>query len=274
MATDPSNIEFEVENCNSQQSLAEIELWKPPQGTISQLIPVDIDLSFDKQVVQTRTGAIAVSLSGAELQLVLEGFQVVRGSKFGDEINEPYVIADITQSIRTSLEIEADSGFNFDVTVSRNPFGKIVGFLRRRKKSKSEFGVDNIAKVAVRLYRIIARNKNRWSVVEPKAPYLLKGRYLGERHNSAGAGDEKYTPLCLLNAVSLPATAKIFLRANLTDIKVTDGTHKISRNKEAVIGQIIRLSLSGRDQIIHGVQETPEQESVLLGYSILRCQDA
>lgn len=266
---------FLIENRNSNQSLAEMELWPPEQGTPEQLVPLDIELRFDKHVIRKLDGDLTVALTGAEIELVLEGFQVARGSRFGDVINEPYEVAEITQSIRTDLESETDIGLNIDVTVSKNPIGRVVGYWKKRRKSKRAINVDNVAKIAVRAYRVVARNNNRWSVLEPRSPHILTGRYLGERDDSNNS--EKYTPLCLLTKVSSPAIAKIFLRTNYSSIQIVDHSDEnqsgLSKNKQAVISQIVRLSLSRSENTASGIQETPQRDSALLACSTLSCQD-
>lgn len=273
--TERSLPQFCVENTNSHQSLAEMEIWTPPQGTKPEVIPLDIDLRFDNEVVQCEKGALLVSLLGAEIQLLLEGFEVVRGSKFGDEINEPYVVTEIIQSVQTSLEERAESGIGFNVALSKKPSGQIFGLIKRRRKKKKDSSVDNIAKAASRIFRVIARNGNRWSILEPISPHLLKGRYLGIQNN--GGGSEKSAPLCWLTAVSFPAAAKVFLRANSASINITEQEpHRfghLTKNKKAVMAQIVRLSLSGKGGWIPGIQETSKCESVLLCRSILRCCD-
>lgn len=278
MAVSLSNFEkatFLTENNNSQQSLAEMELWPPEQGTPEQLVPLDIELRFDKHVIRRLDGDLTVALTGAEIELVLEGFQVVRGSRFGDEINKPYEVAEITQSIREGLESETNIGLDIDVTISKNPFGRVVGYWKKRRKSKRAINVNNVAKIAVRAYRIVARNNNRWTVVEPTSPHILLGRYLGERYDSYDS--EKCTPLCLLTKVSSPAIAKVFLRTNYSSIQVIDHSDgnqsRFSKNKQAVISQIVRLSLSRSENITYGIQETSQRESALLACSTLRCQD-
>lgn len=269
-----AHIQFAVDNYPAQQNLAEMEIWPPPQGTIPQLIPVDLELRFDDQVIRTSAGDFLVSLSRANIQLVLDGMDVVRGSKFGDEINEPFVVADVVQSVRTELETKSESGYNLGVTLTKSAFGTISAFIKRKRKTKNTLNTDRIAKASINHYRVIARNNNRWSIVEPTEPYLLRGRYLGEK--SGNTMNEKSDPICFLNLTSTPSEAKLFLRANFSDIHVvqynTENNFVASRNKDAIISQLVRLSLYGSKHSTLGLQESPERDGLLLCQSVLRCK--
>lgn len=181
-----------IESIPSNQKLCELELWSPPQGSLNEAVPISIDLDFFIENIALSTAAFSTSAARATLHVKVSGGKVVRGSRLGEYALDPDMVAEVTQSVRIAIENEIDITGTIDVSVKPGFFGKLTGLVRWTHRKSKKIERDHIIKTATRISRISPRPKLKWDVVEPVAPNILTGRYIGN------TGDEEVGPLFLL----------------------------------------------------------------------------
>lgn len=261
-------LEFSVSNYPPDHSLSELELWPPNQAASQEFLPLDIELRFDSQVFETPKLITTVRLTRAEIQIDLQGLEVVRGSRFGDEINDPYDTQELSTSIRTQFELEEGVEGSASVSISRNPLGKLVASVRRRIRKSSVKENDRSARVSLHSFRVVAKGKNRWLVCEPREPGILNGRFLGQSNDGS-----KSKPLCALSFLGEPAIVKVFLRCwpyfLVTETVRKSDAKKLTGNKALVLQMLQRKSISVGGLKLKGNQMQSEglTGSILLNMS-------
>lgn len=241
-----NRIEFSAFNTPTSQSLAELELWPVPQGTPHVMVPVQIDLRFDKEIVSLPKVRIAITARKAKIRISLADVFVVRDSRFGDDLNDPYLISEVTESARKLQEREVSARIRGALGISRDIFGRLTAVLHGGLSNKSTSEHDNILKTTVKQFRIIYRGNNCWDVVEPLSPNILSGKYLG--NTTVAREGERADPLCLLAFSKKGQLVDIWISVDRSDLEfaVIDQNYfkAVSRNREAVIGELLRRSVS------------------------------
>lgn len=229
-----------VENTASSQMLCELELWKPPQGTIAEAIPLSIDLDFGAEVVQLPTASFNVLARRAAIHLRMTDADLVRGSRLGEHVLDPQMTADVTQSVRHAIETETGAEGRIEVEVKPNILGRMVAsvFWKKRRSKKSEH--DHIVKSSMRVSRVIPRTNGRWAIVEPVNPHILNGRYVGSD------GEKEVGPLCLLTMRGSSCLTQIVVSVNRQDLEIVQENAGVqhTRNKVAVIGEMARRAIA------------------------------
>ena len=181
-----------VENTENSQTLCELELWRPPQGTISEAIPLSIDLDFDAETVQLPTTSFSVRTRRATVHLGMTDADLVRGSVFW----------------------------------------------KKRRSKKAEH--DHIVKSSMRVSRVIPRTGGKWAVVEPVAPHVLSGRYVGSD------GEKEVGPLCLLTMRGEACLVQVIVTVNRQDLNIEQNNAgaQHSRNMVAVLDEMARRAIA------------------------------
>jgi hypothetical protein len=229
-----------VENTENSQTLCELELWRPPQGTISEAIPLSIDLDFDAETVQLPTTSFSVRTRRATVHLGMTDADLVRGSRLGEYVLDPQMTADVTQSVRQAIETETGAEGLIEVEVKPNIFGRMAAsvFWKKRRSKKAEH--DHIVKSSMRVSRVIPRTGGKWAVVEPVAPHVLSGRYVGSD------GEKEVGPLCLLTMRGEACLVQVIVTVNRQDLNIEQNNAgaQHSRNKVAVLDEMARRAIA------------------------------
>lgn len=262
---------YSVTNTVSTQSLGELDLWLPPQGTPRVMVPVLIDLRFAREVISLPNVRIEVSARKARLRLTVSGSEVARNSRYGDLLNAPYITAEIVESARKLLEQEQEASATGEFGIAQGLFGKLTAKIFSRRLKKTAIETDNLVKVAVNSYRVIYRTRNCWDVIEPIPPRILTGKYLGD---SIGSRDgDMMEPLCFLTFHSNGECADIWLSVDRSDLNLAlfdqRTSLQISRNREAVIGELIRRSVPSSSISTTGVSPHVGSQEIVLAHSRL-----
>jgi len=266
------NLVFSVDNYPPHHTIAEMQLWPPPQGTINECFPLQLDLTFDCEVVQTPRSEIEVSLKGSEIVLVTENCSVVRGSRLGDEILQPYELGELNQSVIDALEDQQTLDGGVTLAIQPGFGGSLFAVFKRFRSKRTSNQQNRIINKATRFHRIICRSGNRWEIVEPLLPHLLRGRYLGETTTEGEI--EKSKPLCLISALTTGATVKIYLmiRQNDISLKVTRKRlvpERIHRNQEAIINRLACREITSS----LGLQPAARDGAICIGYATIQVAD-
>ena len=262
---------FEANNNNGSQTLVELHIWPPSQGTDRLVAPLNLDLRFGSEIVETKRATIEIFAKSAEISLYLSGVSVVGNSRFGDQIKSPYVIQEITESLQQLVEAEATAGYKGEFSLEEGFWGNFLVSWRKRKSRSDKIQADNLIKVSSRFYRIVPRNGNVWTVREPIKPHKLAGRYLGEV--AVGDLSGKSDPLCLLTfrkkTDRLNVVVSVQPRNLGVDISSKNFIPALSNNKKVVIAELLRRSLVLNSQMPLGVQPNLPPYSIILSRSTL-----
>lgn len=256
-----------ITNSRSSQTLCSMELWPPEQGSIKEALPVSIDLDFDCETVRFPSGKFIIRALRATVFVSLEGADLVRGSRLGEYVHEPHLVAEVTQSVSESLEKETDIQGRLEVEVRRDFFGRVFGFVNWKKRRNNRAARDHVIKLGQRVDRIIPRTLDRWTIVEPMNPHLLAGRYIGSD------GDKQIGPLCLITMRGRVARVRVVSTVSRDDLDVSavpSGARRpTSRNKEAVMATLVRRSLSENQSNDFVVPPLIEGSDIVLANSIM-----
>lgn len=254
-----------VENTPSSQTLCQLELWPPAQGSVPEAVPLSVDLDFDVENVRFHNASFEIRARKAMLHLNMIDADLVRGSRLGEHVIDPHMVADVTQSVRLAIETETGAEGRIEVEVKPNIFGRLVGsvFWKKRKSKKAEH--DHIVKSSMRVSRIIPRTAGRWAIVEPVNPHLLSGRFIGS------AGEKEIGPLCLLTMRAATCLTQIVVSAKREDLSVSQvGQEQAhTRNKEAVIAQMARRSISSNQVTDFELPPSISNNDIILARSVM-----
>lgn len=229
-----------IENTESSQTLCELQLWKPPQGTIAEAIPLSIDLDFDIEIVHTPAASFSVKARRATIHLRMTDADLVRGSRLGENALDPQMLAEVTQSVRHAIEAEAGIGGHAEIEVKPNILGRLVASVHWKKRRSKKSEHDYIIKSSMRVSRIIPRTKGKWAIVEPVRPHILSGRYVGSD------GNQEIGPLCLVTMRKNNCSTQIVVTVNRHDLDITQTNARLprSRNKIAIINEMVRRTIA------------------------------
>ncbi len=263
--------QYNVINTPSSQNLAELDLWLPPQGAPRVMVPLLIDLRFAREVVALPQLRVEVAARRAKVRLTLSGGEVVRNSRYGDHLNTPYITTEIMESARKILEQEQEASATGEFGIAQGIFGRLSAKLFAKRSKKTAVESDSLVKVAVNAYRIVYRTKDCWDIIEPIPPRILSGKYLGDSYESRDG--DRMEPLCFLTFTKNGQTVDIWLSVDRQDLTFSlfdrVKAAKISRNREAVIGELLRRSVP--TSAISGPAVLPQiaSQEVLLAHSRL-----
>lgn len=260
-----SNVTATIDNHPASQGLCNLELWPPEQGSIKEVLPISLDLDFYTEAVAFPVGNYEIRASRATLKLSLVNADIVRGSRLGEYVNEPHLVAEVTQSVSLALESEIDAQGRIEVEAKRGIFGRIMGSVTWRKRRSKRAEHDHVVKIESRIDRIIRRTSGRWTIVEPISPNLLTGRYIGKD------GEREIGPLCLITVRSTSAAAQVIVTTNRDDldVRLTDqGTFSgLSTNKETIIAALVRRAIEPDIVSNFTLPPTVTQGDIILGVS-------
>ncbi|MEQ8254808.1 MAG: hypothetical protein RH980_01965 [Roseovarius confluentis] len=231
----------EVAKFASAQSVCEMTLWKPPQGTIPEVVPISIDLDFSDEVVSLPSRSYTIQATRATIHLRLSGADIARGSRLGEHVKDTSIVAEVTQSVRTALESEITTEGKLEVSVIQSVFGGLTGLISRRKRQRKSRDEDQIIRLSTRLNRVVPRNGSKWLVVEPLAPNNLDGRYLGS------AGAEEAEPLCIVTMDGNKSFIQVCVSVARQDLQISTAPRlaaSLGRNKELIVNQLVQRALS------------------------------
>ncbi len=254
-----------VENTDNSQSLCELELWKPPQGTIAEAIPLSIDLDFDSETVHFHTASFSVRARRATLQLRVTDAGIVRGSRLGEYALDTQMTAEVTQSVRHAIETEVGAEGHIEVDVKPNVLGRLMASVSWKKRRSKRAEHDHIIKSSLRVSRIIPRNKGKWAVVEPVKPHILSGRFIGSD------GDKEVGPLCLLTMHGASCVCQITVTVNRhdLDIEAAAGGLPASRNKAMIIKEMARRGISSNQVVNFALPPNIGNDDIVLARSVM-----
>lgn len=242
------NIASKTKQMATPQTLCELMIWNPPQGSLPEAIPISIDLDFDTEEIHLPTMLVEVRASKATIHLTLIDADMIRGSRLGEHVHKPDFAAEVTQCVRQAIETEGEQSGKLEVEVKKGFLGRIFAAVswKRRRSKKSEY--DHVLKLESRVDRIVPRTAGRWLVVEPIKPFLLRGRYVGSN------GTEEIGPLCMITMRERKSKVVVAISVRQEDLDVKaikkQSVGAVSRNKEIVIAQLVRRSIS-RDQTMN-----------------------
>ena len=259
------NITATIDNHPATQGLCKLELWPPEQGSIKEVLPISLDLDFDTEKVGFPVGNYEIRASRATLKLNLVNADLVRGSRLGEYVNEPHLVAEVTQSVSIALESEINAQGRIEVEAKRGLFGRFIGLVTWKKRRSNRAEHDHVVKIESRIDRIIPRTSGRWTVVEPISPNLLTGRYIGKD------GEREIGPLCLITVRNTSAAAQVIVITNRDDLDVRPANRGafsgLSANKEATIAALVRRAIQP-DIVSNFTLPTPiTQGDIILGVS-------
>ncbi len=230
-----------IENFQSSQSMCEMQLWSPQQGSIPESFPISVDIDFGPEEICLPSISYELTLTKATLHLSLENADLIRGSKLGETVLDPDIVANVTKSIKDSLETETSAEGRLEIEVSNNILGKATALFKRMVRNSRKTESDYIVESSVRVKRIAPRPKGKWVIVEPLAPHQLIGRYVGLQ------GATEVGPLCLLTMRGNACKVQLVVTACSDDIiavpKRRLSNFARTRNKEAVISQLLRKAI-------------------------------
>ncbi|QEW27078.1 hypothetical protein [Roseovarius indicus] len=254
-----------VENTDNSQSLCELELWKPPQGTIAEAIPLSIDLDFDSEIVNFSSTSFSVRARRATIQLRVADADIVRGSRLGEYALDTQMTAEVTQSVRHAIETEVGAEGHIEVDVKPNILGRLMAAVSWKKRRSKRAEHDHIIKSSLRVSRIIPRNKGKWAVVEPVKPHILSGRFIGSD------GDKEVGPLCLLTMHGADCLCQITVTVNRQDldIEAAAGGLPASRNKVVIIEAMARRGISSNQVANFALPPNIGNDDIVLARSVM-----
>jgi len=255
-------LRFSASNSPTLQRLCEVEIWSPPQGSNELCIPLFIDVRFDKERIRFPSFSAIVQAKRAEVTLTLDGATVVAGSRYGDDIVEPYELSDLMVSVNDLAEIHTEVELRGKLSVA-SLWGRVTASFRGHRKSKRERDSTLLAKVKRR--RVSYSTKDCWSIHEPLPPHVLEGRYLGIRMESGTS--EKVDPLLLFQVNGEAAAINVYLCIDKNDLVVSIPTDHLRfghRNREVIINQMLNRTLPGE---ILGANSLPPQYNGMQVYS-------
>jgi hypothetical protein len=270
--TGTTDLKFSATDWPIKHTLASFELWPPGQGAVREMLPLDLELRFDCERIETPNQTIRVSLVRADIAVLLDGLTVVRGSRFGDVINEPYDLYDLIDASNAQLEAETERKGGASFSLSRDVFGSLFATVTGRRRKSTSHALDRIGKFAAKQYRVVARNGNRWTVMEPRTPFIPNGRVLGIRSDA-----EKADPLCLLELRKVPATARVFVFVHQNDIRLEfepNSGFALTRNKQVVASILARRAIQHSEINISGSVPSTDGGGIMLCYAELKCDGA
>lgn len=254
-----------VENTANAQSLCELELWKPPQGTIAEAVPLSIDLDFDSEIVHFPTASFSVRARRATIHLRVTDADIVRGSRLGEYALDTQMTAEVTQSVRNAIETEVGAEGHIEADVKPNVLGRLMAsvFWKKRRSKRAEH--DHIIKSSLRVSRIIPRTKGKWAAVEPVKPHILSGRFIGND------GDKEIGPLCLLTMHGANCHCQISVTVNRQDldIEATAGGLPASRNKIVIIEEMARRGISSHQVSNFALPPNISNDDIVLARSVM-----
>lgn len=262
---------FHVTHFPSGLELAELQVWLPEQGHDSAVFPLELEVRFSSEYVETPNHTLRVSPKQAEIVLVLEGCEIERGSRLGE-----YVRASserVTHKVTLNEELERTKGISGGLFAKLFAPGAATGSANAsayvEMKQKISEASEETASSEKSLLRVIARTRNRWTLQEPLPPFVLDGLYIGEKQ----AGDEGYVPLCCIKKQGGPFGIKIWLRIPSRALSVSLDSLSDSaiqnRNQEAIVQQLIRRSVSLPSQERHGEQPPSSQNFLDVAFAKL-----
>lgn len=254
-----------VENAPNSQTLCELQIWKPPQGTIAEAIPLSIDLDFDSETVHLPTTSFNVVARRATIHLRIVDADMVRGSRLGEHVLDPHMTADVTQSVRRAIESEIGAKGIIDVAVKPNIFGRLgasVSWKRRRSKKDEH---DFIVKSSMRVSRVLPRTNGKWVIVEPVQPYLLTGRYVGSD------GKNEIGPLCLITMRGSSCRVQVIVTVNRQDLDIvqTNARAQKNRNKIAILNEMAKRAIATNQVTNSPLPPNISQQDIVLARSVL-----
>ncbi|WP_170508680.1 hypothetical protein [Ruegeria arenilitoris] len=254
-----------IENSPASQSLCELELWSPAQGSVETAVPISIDLDFDAEQIDFATVSFEVRARRATIHLSVVDAEVVRGSRIGEFVLDPHMVAEVTQCVRHAVEAETAAEGRIEVEVAPNFLGRLVGLVSWKKRKSKKAEHDYIVKSAMRVSRIIPRTAGKWSVVEPLNPHVLNGRLMGSD------GEKEIGPLCLLTMRDEKCLVQVIVSVDRNDlsIKRTGAGIPVSRNKEAVISQLARRSIASSQVAEFSLPPNIRRSEVVLARSVM-----
>ena len=235
-------INYSLTKYPTSQEICELTLWPPRQGTIPEAMPLSIDLDFSTERILTQKHVFLIRAKRATIQVRLVDADIVRGSRLGEYVQSPDAVAEITETVSEFLESSTNTSGTLEVTVSQNIFGRLFASVRRLKRRRSRSETDHLVKLTKQISRVTPRTNGRWEVTEVVRPYYLSGRYIGFQN------DTEIGPLCVVTLRQLRASIQVTVRCNRSDLHLftedQGGTTPTSRNKEIVMDEMLRRSLS------------------------------
>lgn len=254
-----------VENAPNSQTLCDLQVWRPPQGTIAEVIPLSIDLDFDSETVHLPTTSFNVVARRATIHLRIVDADVVRGSRLGEHVLDQHMTADVTQSVRRAIEDEIAAEGIINVEVKPSILGKFVASVlwKRRRSKKQEH--DCIVKSSMRVLRVTPRTNGRWVIVEPIRPYLLTGRYIGSD------GTIEIGPLCFITMRGSSCRVQVVVTVNRQDLDIvqTKAIVQKTRNKIAILNEMAKRAIATNQVTNFPLPPNISQQDIVLTRSTL-----
>lgn len=263
-----TDLKFEAYNHPQNGEICAMQLWPPAQGTEWHSVPISLDLEFAAQSVEFPDFVVEVSAKSAIIHLVVEQMEICRGTKFGEDVLEPYAVLEVQETVSKLVEEEAIGEFKGGFDISRSFLGEVRAFWRRVRRKKKQ-SVESL-NVERRVSRVAPTTRDRWKVSEPYSNGKLSGKYLGLR------SDGQEDPLCLVSLFSPSAKAEIYLfldAGNLFfEFSNSAGKMAVSRNREAIISEIARCGISNSFVMKATNPPHKKQNELLIGYATLQAE--
>ena len=230
-----------IENCATTQDLCQLTIWRPRQGSLPEAVPISVDLDFDAEHVSLPSASFTVCTTRATLHLKVTDADLVRGSRLGEFVHDQDLVAEITQAVRIANESEFEVGGKIDITVQKGLFGMLTALVSWRKRKSRKAENDHILKSAKRIARVSPRTNLRWDIVEPVAPNILRGRYIG------AVGEHEGPALCLITMRKQRCLVRVDVVVNRNDLMIHNllfsGSPVTSKNKAVILDQLARRSI-------------------------------
>jgi hypothetical protein len=205
----------------------ELELWPPPQGQRQLEFPLSVAIRFRRNfTLSTPNWTHTISLRHVELKLTLQGCEIVRGSRFGDEPARSF------NSIEEQHSKKQETQISFATNLSLRKLADIAVGLQHQVKS----AVSQLHTKQINNFSIQALPHDQWlySSIDRQC---LEGLY------QPIDDEEKEIPLCRLRTMSgaIEIRASIAIRSEYLkiDSSLKDGANvslalRSGRNAEVI----------------------------------------
>lgn len=218
---------------NNVSPLVHLDLWAPPQGCDESCIPIEVDLGFGIVEWSKGTRSFQSKIRSAKLTLVLTSAEIIRGSRYGDFIHEPYDVHRVIEQSKEAREDARASGTGAALTASieKGPGGNVDFKTGKETRKRNEESITIEKNITRR--RVIPLGENCWQIREIDGLGVLEGKYLGVQNGASSS------PLCIVSG-STECRFQVYITISVRDLttEILD-QNWLSRNKQAVVDYLL-----------------------------------
>lgn len=271
-----TRVEGKVVSLFNVSDIVDLDIWPPSQGSYARCSPLVAELRFAFEEIFTQSHNISVRARRAKLTVWTSGAEIVRGSRLGDQVNEPYVSSDVELEAISQINLESGSEFSGEISVEKGIWGGLTAKFFKRRSKKVQDSTNHLTKVKSKIHRLFPINSNTWMVVEPLPPGILSGRYLGTSQDEQDRGLS--LPLCLLDFKEEKATITIELSIDAIDLEIKSRANGLVRgstpNQKAIVQLLLKKNRTAPSRQREGAQRLLSPSGFLAASAFLEVSHA